>query len=261
MHIKDSRKLDAAAWEGKVDSCSGEKKYYRVWNPKTHRVVKRKNATFIVIPTHLLLSPSELSPLQYLISPFWDLDGDTLDKDYISYDDLLRDVRDYTGVLDFTANILTNHENTSGVSADPQVQGLVDQIRDLTRKYLLTSAVPLPGAASLVEPLPRAAGESSSEGTSPPSGEGASPQTEELLPVLVPFTARRGTAMRNNRVTRSNVVTRHAAVELTGAVSRYRRIRPDNNNDHHRNNNNNNSSNNHAAPMELFQPSTLQKLR
>ena len=66
----------------------------------------------------------------------------------LSYDDLLRDVRDYTGVPDFTANIPDNHESASGVSVDPQVQGLVERIRDLTRKYLLTSAAPSSGAAS-----------------------------------------------------------------------------------------------------------------
>ena len=41
-----------------------------------------------------------------------------------------------------------NHENASGVSVDPQVQRLVERIRDLTRKYLLTSAAPSSGAAS-----------------------------------------------------------------------------------------------------------------
>ena len=51
----------------------------------------------------------------------------------LSYDDLLRDVRDYTNVLDSTTNAPANHENASGVSADPQVQELVDQIRDLIR--------------------------------------------------------------------------------------------------------------------------------
>ena len=66
-------------------------------------------------PPHLLPPPSNLSPLQDLIPPSWDLGDDTLDNDYISYDDLLRDIRDYTGVLDFTTNIPANHENPSGV--------------------------------------------------------------------------------------------------------------------------------------------------
>ena len=64
--------------------------------------------------------------------------------------------KDYTGVLDFTAHAPDNQENASGVSADPQVQELVDQICDLTRRDLLTSAAPLPEAAAPAEPLPGA---------------------------------------------------------------------------------------------------------
>ena len=83
-----------------------------------------------------------------MVPPWWGLDVDTLDNVFMSYDDLLQDVRDYTGVPDFTTNIPDNHESASGVSVDPQVQGLVERIRDLTRKYLLTSAAPSSGAAS-----------------------------------------------------------------------------------------------------------------
>ena len=114
---------------------SKARKSYRVWNPKTHRAVESRNVTFIETPPHLLPTPSKLSPLQDLVPPSWDLD-DTLYNDYISYENLLRDVRDYTGVLDFTTDIPANHENASGVLADPQVQGLVEQIRDLTRRDL-----------------------------------------------------------------------------------------------------------------------------
>ena len=83
-------------------------------------------------PPHLLPPPSNLAPLQGLVPPSWDLDDDTLNNDYVSYDELLRDVRNYTGVLDFTADIPPHHKNASGVSVDPQVHGLVDQIQDLS---------------------------------------------------------------------------------------------------------------------------------
>ena len=121
VHIKDFRKLDAAAWEWKVCDYSEESKSYGVLNPKTHRVVESRNVTFIETPSHLLPPPSKISPLQDLVPPSWDIDDDTLDNDYISYDDLLRDVRDYADVLDFTANVPANHGNASGVSVDPQV--------------------------------------------------------------------------------------------------------------------------------------------
>ena len=47
VHIKDSRKLEAAAWEGKVCDYSEESKFYRVWIPKTCHVVGNRNVTFI----------------------------------------------------------------------------------------------------------------------------------------------------------------------------------------------------------------------
>ena len=217
-----------------VRGCSEERKYYRVWNPKTRRDVESRNVTFIETQPHIFFWNSKLSPLQDLVPPSWDLDGDTLDNDYISYDDLLLDVRDYTGVLDFTANIPANHENASDVSADPQVQGSSDQIRDFTRRDLLTSAAPSPRAASPPEPLPGAAG-----GASPPRG--ASPKPEGARPAPMPATARRGAAIRNNRIRRTNVVTRRAVAELTGAVTRYWGVR---------------HNNNHAALAERFRSST-----
>ena len=110
VHIKDSRKLDAAAWEEKVCGYSEKSKSYRVWNSKTRRVMECRNVTFNETPPHLLPPPSILSPLQDLEPPSSDLDDDTLNNGYTLYDDLLRDIRDCTGLLDFTANIFANHE-------------------------------------------------------------------------------------------------------------------------------------------------------
>ena len=257
-HIKDSRKLDATAWEGKVCGYSEEIFFYRVWNPKTHCVVESRNVTFIETPSHLLPPPSKLSPLQELVPPSWDLDDETLDNDYISYNDLQWDVRNSTGVLDFIANTPVNHENASGVLADPQAQELVDQIHDLTGRDLLTPAASSSGTVSPAEPLPGEVRESLSGGASPPSGERASSETARLSPTPVLATARRGAAMRNNWIHRPSVITRRAAAELTGSVSRYRGVRPNKNNNNYDNDIHND---NHAALAERFQPSTLHKLQ
>ena len=204
--IKGSRKLDVAAWEGKVCGYSKERKPDRVWNPKTRRIVESKKATFIETPPHLLPPPSQLSPSQDLVPLLWNLYGDTLDNDFILHDGLLRGITGYTDVLDFTTNIPANHENTSSVSADPQVQGLVDQIRDLTRRDLL--AAPSPAAILPAESFPGAARGPASEGALPRSRGGASLETKELSPGPVPATARRGTTMHDNRIPRPNIVTR-----------------------------------------------------
>ena len=139
VHIQDSRKLDAAVWEGKVCGYSEESKYYQFETQRltaswkagmSHALRHRRTCTLTF----------KFSPLQDLVLPSRDLNDDTLDNECISYDDLLRDVRDYTGVLDFTA--------------DPQVQALVDQIHDLTWRDLLTPAAPSPEATSPAEPFP-----------------------------------------------------------------------------------------------------------
>ena len=213
-------------------------------------------ATYIETLQHLLPPPTKLSPLQDLALSSWDIDDDTLDNDYILYDGLVRDVRDYIGVLDFTANAPANHEDAIDVSADPQVQELVNQIRDLTRRDSLTSAARSPGAASLEEEsLLEAVREPLSMGASPPSGGGASQETEGFSPAPIPPTVRREAAMRSNMIHRASVVTLRAVTELTGAVTRYRGVRQNKKNDDDINNNN------HAALVELFQPSTLHKLR
>ena len=205
---------------------SEESKSYRVWSSKNHRVVESKNFPLIETPPHLLLPPSKLSPMQDMVPPSWDLDDDTLGNDYISYNDLLRDVRGYTGALDFNINIPANHENAGSVSADPYAQGLVDQIPDLTsRKDLVTSAAPLPRAASPAEHLPGAARKSLSGGAPPPRGEEASSETERLSPAPLAATARKGAPMRDNKIDRPNVVTQGAAAEPTGVVTRDRRVR------------------------------------
>ena len=108
------------------------------------------------------------------------------------------------------------------------------------------------------EPLSGGASTLFSGGASTPSGVRASPETVRPSPAPVPATARTGVDIRNNSVHRPNVVRRHAVAELTGAVTRYRGLRPNKNNKDDDKIINNKK---HAALAECFQPSTLHKLR
>ena len=75
--------------------------------------------------------------------------------------------------------------------------------------------------------------------------EGASQKTEGFSPAPMPAKSRRGGTIRNSRIHRPSVVTRGAAAELTGAVSRYKGVRPNKNN----NDDDDNINNNNHAPL------------
>ena len=90
--------------------------------------------------------------------------------------------------------------------------------------------------------------------------EGGPPKSVRLSPDPMLATAKKRAAMRNTRIRCQTVVTRQAAVELTGVVTRYWGARPTTSttNNNVKNNNNNNT---HAAHAERFQPSTRHELR
>ena len=88
---------------------------YLVWNPKTRRVVESRNVTFIETPPHFIPQPTRPSPLR-------ELPPAELVDDYASTDDLLRDARDCTAVLDFNVNIPAEHANADSVDGGPGME-------------------------------------------------------------------------------------------------------------------------------------------
>ena len=74
VHVKDATKLGHTSSEGMVCGFSqNESKSFRIWNPKTHRVVESRNVVFIETPPHVLPPSRRLSPLQGLEAPLLDL--------------------------------------------------------------------------------------------------------------------------------------------------------------------------------------------
>ena len=58
VYIKDAKKMEPKSREGMLCGFSeNEALSYRVWNPKTRRVVESKNVTFIETPSHLIPQP------------------------------------------------------------------------------------------------------------------------------------------------------------------------------------------------------------
>ena len=133
--------------------------------------------TFIETPPHLILQPTRLSPLQEL-PPVESVD------DYASTDDLLRDARDYTAVLDFNVNIPAEHANADSVDGGPEIESIFEHVCDATRKGLLIPpGESSPGGASSVETL---SGGTLPETSSPSSAPDPMPAGDQAAPAPSP---------------------------------------------------------------------------
>ena len=109
VHIKNPNKLGHTSCEGVVYGFSAtESNSNRIWNTKTRRVVESRYVVFIETSTNLLPAARRLSPQQGVESPSYDFSDDTLDDNYVSQDDMLRDMQNYTFALDFGVDTSTN---------------------------------------------------------------------------------------------------------------------------------------------------------
>ena len=149
VHIKDAKELESKSWEIILCGFSGDELLsYWIWNPRTRRVVESTNVTFIETPPHLIPQPTVLSPLRE-----WP-PTDLVDS-YASTDDLLRDARDHTAVHDCNVNIPVEHANDDSVDGGPEMEQILEQIRDVTRKNLfIPTGESSSGGASSVQTLP-----------------------------------------------------------------------------------------------------------
>ena len=178
VHIKDAMKLQPKSWEGMLCGFSEDEALsYRVWNPKTCRVMESRYMTFIDTPPHLTPQPIRLSPLR-------ELPREKLVDAYASTDDLLRDVRDYTAVLDFNVNIPDEHAIADSMDGSPGLEPILEQIRDVTSNDpLISPGESSSGEASSVETLP---GRTLPEVSSPSSAPDPMPASDQAAPAPSP---------------------------------------------------------------------------
>ena len=154
VHINDSTKLGHTSWEGMVCSFSeNESNSYRVWNPKTRRVVEARNVVFIETPPHLIPQPSQPSSLHRLQSSSLKFTEDTLDDNYVSNEEMLQDVRDYTAALDFNIDILADRDDLHGESS----RGGVSTGNGLSGGDTSEAIIPSSSPASSLAPAPTSA--------------------------------------------------------------------------------------------------------
>ena len=217
VRIKNPNKLDHPSWEGMVCGFSEtESNSYRIWNPKTRRVVKSRNVVFIETPPNLLSAAKWLSPQHDLGEPSYDFSDDTLDDNYVSHD-MLRDVQNYTSALDFdvdtpagTVELLLPQQASPGITSPGGASRARISPREVTPEESSPPPAPAPTPAPVPAPAPGLAPTPSSAAPRATNGH-ANRGTAEVTPAVtrsraarllpVTFATRHGGGRNNNRAT------------------------------------------------------------
>ena len=133
VHIETySKNLELKAVEGRLVGYSNNSKSYRVYNPATRRVMQSRSVVFIETPSRLFPPPLEESSPQ--INP---PNNGMSDHNYSTDDDFLRDLRDYTSVLESLLGASADHITVGELSNNPPVAELLERISEITRRDTL----------------------------------------------------------------------------------------------------------------------------
>ena len=147
--------LALEAVEGRLVGYNSSSNSYRVYNPVTRYIMESRNVIFIETPSRLFSPPSEGPQLlMQELPPGDDLDWDNKDHNYITDDDFLRDLRNYTSVVDPPGSAFIDHVTASRRSENTLVAELLGKISAITQRDLLEDGA-LPGEASPTGEVPQ----------------------------------------------------------------------------------------------------------
>ena len=236
VHIKNPNKLGHMSWVGMVCGFSKtESNSYLIWNPNTRRVVESRNVVFTETPSNLLLAARWLSPQQDLELPSYDFSDDTLEETYVSHDDMLRDVQNYTSAMDFgvdtpagTVEILLPQQASPGITSPGGASPARIPAGGVTPEEPSPQPAPTPAPALAPAPAPgpaptpasaapRTTSEHANRGTVGVTPAVTCDRAASLLPV--PVATHYGGGCNNNRATlaelfRAGTLQRLSELEL-----------------------------------------------
>ena len=131
VHIETYSQSHALkAVKGRLLGYNNISRSYRVYHPATRRIMEGRNVIFIETPSRLFPSALEETS-QQIVPPCNGMD----DHNYITEDNVLRDLRDYTSVLEPLPG--ADHIAVGGLSDNPPVAELLERISEITRKGTL----------------------------------------------------------------------------------------------------------------------------
>ena len=216
VYIKKTNKLGHTSWEGMVCGFSEtESNSYCIWTSKARRVVESRSVVFIETAPNVLPATRRLSP-QEPESPSYDFSNDTLDDNYVSHDDMLRDVQNYTSALDFgvdtpagTVELLLLQQASLSVTSPggASLAGILPGGVTPERSSLPPALAPAPGPT----PTPASAAPRANNGHANRGTVGVTPadtrsQAASLLPVPV-ATRYRGSRIKTEHMEKDSVST------------------------------------------------------
>ena len=184
-----------------------------MYNPVTRCIIESRNVIFIETLSRLLPAPSEGPQLlMQELPPGDDPDCDSKGHNYITDDDVLRDLRNYKSVVDHPGSASTDHVTANRRSENTLVVELLGRINAITRRGLLkddalpeeaspTGEVPQGGVLERPDQPTSPAGgpvEASFEGSSSPQQYGQSRHG------VTPAVTRAGNAARSLRELSAN---------------------------------------------------------
>ena len=130
VHIETySTSLELKAVEGRLVGYSNNSKSHRAYNPATRRIMESRSVIFIETPSRLFPPPLEETSQQ--VNPS---SNGMDDHNYITDDDVLRDLCDYTSVLEPLPGASAE---VGGLSDNPPVAEPLERISEITRRDTL----------------------------------------------------------------------------------------------------------------------------
>ena len=228
-----TKKLALKAVEGRLVGYRSNSKSYRVYNPVTRCIIERRNVIFIETPSRLLPPPSEGPQLlMQELPPGDDPDRDNKGRNYITDDDFLRDLRNYTSVVDHPGSASTDYVAANRRSENTLVAELLGRISAITRRDLLEDGA-LPGEASPTGEVPQGGVLERPEQPTSPAGEpveaplaGSSSlqQHGQSCHGVTPAVTRAGNAAHSLRERNANDSAHLAEIATDSTLSELRRL-------------------------------------
>ena len=233
VHIeRRTKKLVPKTVEGRLVGDSSNSKSYRVYNPATRCIMESRDVIFIETPFLLPPSSEGSQLLMQELPPRDDPDRDNKGHNYITDDDFLRDLRNYTSVVDHLGSASTDHDTASRRSENTIVVEFLGRISVITRRDLLEDGA-LSGEASPTGEVPQGGvlerpGQPTSPADGPVeallAGSSSLQQYKQSRHGVTPVMTRAGNAARSLRKRSANDSAHLAEVATDSTLFELRRL-------------------------------------